>query len=166
MPFSLEYNPNDLFESVKQLHYILMQEYEQGRNVALIIDESQNMPVETLSNLLMLSNLETATEKLLQIVLIGQPEFENTLNRPELRQLKQRLVIHEKIESLTSQESLAYIHHRLDKVKTHTDPIFHRKAETLLIKASKGTPRVLNTLCTNALMRVLGTKKNLSQPVL
>ncbi len=60
-----------------------------------------------------------------------------------------------------------YIHHRLDKVKTHTDPIFHRKAETLLIKASKGTPRVLNTLCTNALIvRVLGTKKNLSQPVL
>lgn len=154
--FDFEYNANDLFESVKQLHHILIQEYDQGRNVALIIDEAQNMPIETLSNLLPLSNLETATEKLLQIVLIGQPEFEHTLNRPELRQLKQRLVIHEKIESLTSQESLAYIHHRLDKVKTHTDPIFHNKAEALLIKASKGTPRVLNTLCTNALIAGVG----------
>lgn len=114
------------------------------------------MPIETLSHLLMLSNLETSTEKLLQIVLIGQPEFENTLNRQELRQLKQRLVIHEKIDALTSQESLAYIHHRLDKVKTHTEPIFHHKAEALLIKASKGTPRVLNTLCTNALIAGVG----------
>ena len=154
--FDLEYNAEDLFESVKQLHSTLIQEYEQGRNVALIIDEAQNMPIETLANLLTLSNLETTTEKLLQIVLIGQPEFENTLNRPELRQLRQRLVIHEKIESLTSQESLAYIHHRLDKVKTHTDPIFQNKAETLLIKASKGTPRVLNTLCTNALIAGVG----------
>lgn len=154
--FDLEYQADDLFESVKQLHSILIQEYEQGRNVALIIDEVQNMPIETLSNLLMLSNLETATEKLLQIVLIGQPEFENTLNRSELRQLKQRLVIHEKIDSLTPQESLSYIHHRLDKVKTHTDPIFHHRAESLLIKASKGTPRVLNTLCTNALIAGVG----------
>ena len=154
--FDLEYHDEDLFESVKKLHQVLIQEYEQGRNVALIIDESQNMPVDTLENLLMLSNLETATEKLLQIVLIGQPEFENTLNHPELRQLKQRLVIHEKIESLTSQESLAYIHHRLDKVKTHIDPIFHPKAETLLIRAARGTPRVLNTLCTNALIAGVG----------
>uniref|UniRef100_UPI000B80218E ExeA family protein n=1 Tax=Candidatus Entotheonella palauensis TaxID=93172 RepID=UPI000B80218E len=154
--FDLEYHTDDLFENVKQLHSILIQEYEQGRNVALIIDEAQNMPIETLSHLLMLSNLETSTEKLLQIVLIGQPEFENTLNRQELRQLKQRLVIHEKIDALTSQESLAYIHHRLDKVKTHTEPIFHHKAEALLIKASKGTPRVLNTLCTNALIAGVG----------
>lgn len=154
--FDLEYRADDLFESVKQLHSMLIQEYDQGRNVALIIDEAQNMPIETLSNLLMLSNLETSTEKLLQIVLIGQPEFENTLNRPELRQLKQRLVIHEKIDALTLQESLAYIHHRLDKVKTHTEPIFHHKAEALLIKASRGTPRVLNTLCTNALIAGVG----------
>ncbi len=154
--FDLEYHADDLFESVKQLHAMLIQEYEQGRNVALIIDEAQNMPVETLANMLMLSNLETATVKLLQIILIGQPEFEDTLNRPELRQLKQRLVIHEKIEVLTPQESSAYIHHRLDKVKTHTDPIFNNKAEGLLVKASRGTPRVLNTLCTNALIAGVG----------
>ncbi len=154
--FDLEYNADDLFESVKQLQSMLIQEYEQGRNVALIIDEAQNMPVETLSNLLMRSNLETATVKLLQIILIGQPEFEITLDRPELRQLKQRLVIHEKIEVLTPPESSAYIHHRLDKVKTHTDPIFNNKAEALLVKASRGTPRVLNTLCTNALIAGVG----------
>ncbi len=154
--FDLEYSADDLFESVKQLHGILIQEYEQGRNVALIIDEAQNMPVETLASMLMLSNLETATVKLLQIVLIGQPEFENTLNRPELRQLKQRLVIHEKIEVLTPTESSAYIHHRLEKVKTHTDAIFNNKAESLLVKASRGTPRVLNTLCTNALIAGVG----------
>ncbi len=104
----LEYTSEALFDTVKQLHQTLIQEYRQGRNVALIIDEAQNMPLEALENLRLLSNLGTATEKLLQTVLVGQPELEHLLNSNELRQLKQRLVIHETIEPLTTKESLAY----------------------------------------------------------
>ncbi|MDH3601844.1 MAG: AAA family ATPase [Candidatus Tectomicrobia bacterium] len=154
--FDLDTPPGDLYDQVKQLHQALIEEYQRGRNIALIIDEAQNMPMDTLANLRMLSNLETATEKLLQIVLIGQPEFEHILNRPELQQLKQCLVIQETIDPLTPKESLAYIHHRLDKVRTHNEPIFTRHAENLLVSAAKGTPRVLNTLCTNALITGVG----------
>ncbi len=154
--FDLEYAPGDLYDRVKQLHQTLIDEYQQGRNIALIIDEAQNMPIQTLENLRLLSNLETATEKLIQIVLIGQPEFEAILNREELQQLKQRLVIHETIAPLTPKESVAYIHHRLDKVKTHDEPIFSKAAENLLVSTAKGTPRVLNTLCTNALIAGVG----------
>ena len=154
--FDLDDAPGDLYDQVKPLHQTLVEEYNRGRNVALIIDEAQNMPIETLANLRMLSNLETATEKLLQIVLIGQAEFEHTLNRPELHQLKQCLVIHETINPLTQKESLAYIRHRLDKVRTHNEPIFTKSAESLLVNAAQGTPRVLNTLCTNALITGVG----------
>src|SRR5688572_4951478 len=91
--FGLEMSGGDVFEQVNQLHQVLIDEYKMGHNVALIIDEAQNMPVETLENLRMLSNLETSTEKLIQIVLVGQPEFERKLELYELRQLKQRLVI-------------------------------------------------------------------------
>ena len=73
--FGREFTTDDLFEMVNQLHQALIDEYQRGRNVALIIDEAQNMPIETLENLLMLSNLETATQKLVQIVMICQPEF-------------------------------------------------------------------------------------------
>ena len=79
--FDLEYSPGDLYDRVKQLQQTLIDEYQQGRNIALIIDEAQNMPLETLENLRLLSNLETATEKLIQIILVGQPEFEVILNR-------------------------------------------------------------------------------------
>ncbi len=84
---------NDVFLMVNQLHQELINIYKEGYNVVLIIDEAQNMPIETLENLRMLSNLETATEKLIQIVIIGQPEFEEMINRHELRQLKQRIAI-------------------------------------------------------------------------
>jgi len=91
----------DVFSMVNHLHEVLIKEYRDGRNVVLIIDEAQNMPVETLENLRMLSNLETSTEKLLQIVLIGQPELDKILNLHELRQLKQRIAIRATISLFT-----------------------------------------------------------------
>jgi general secretion pathway protein A len=157
--FEVDFASDDLFEMVNRLHQVLIEEYKQGRNVALIIDEAQNMPIETLENLRMLSNLETATEKLVQIVLIGQPEFENKLNLNELRQLKQRLVIRSTIAPLTEEESLAYIEHRLTKVAVTPEPLFTQGALRRIIAQAKGTPRALNILCTNALIAGFGYRQ-------
>ncbi len=154
--FGREFTTDDLFEMVNQLHQALIDEYQRGRNVALIIDEAQNMPIETLENLRMLSNLETATQKLVQIVLIGQPEFEKKLNLHELRQLKQRLVIRSILAPLTAEESVSYVQYRLAKVAATDEPIFTRGALKLLVHTAQGTPRVLNILCTNALITGFG----------
>jgi general secretion pathway protein A len=117
------------------------------------------MPMETLENLRMLSNLETATEKLVQIVLIGQPEFDEMLNRHELRQLKQRLAIRTVISPLTHEESIRYIEHRLSKVVTKDEPIFSKGALKEIVRLSKGIPRVINILCDNALITGYGYQK-------
>src|SRR5262249_14605070 len=157
--FGLEVTTEDVFDIVNHLHQALIEEYKQGRNVALIVDEAQHMPIETLEHLRMLSNLETSTQKLIQIVLVGQPEFEDKLNNHALRQLKQRLVIRATISPLTEQESLEYIAHRLAKVSLTDTPIFTRSALRQIIKHAKGTPRVLNVLCTNALIQGFGYNK-------
>ena len=157
--FGVEFETDDLFEMVNHLHQVLIEEYTQGRNVALIIDEAQNMPIETLENLRMLSNLETSTEKLVQIILIGQPEFDQKLNLNELRQLKQRIVIRSTIEPLTPEESLAYVRHRLGKVAQTDEPIFTTRALKQIIDKAHGAPRVLNILCTNTLIAGFGYRQ-------
>lgn len=143
----------NIAETITRLHHVLIEEYQQGRNVALLVDEAQHMPLETLEQLQMLSNLETSTQKLLQIVLVGQPEFEAKLNAQALRQLKQRLVIRATIAPLTAEESRDYIVYRLAKVRLMDNPIFTRGALQAIITQAQGIPRVLNTLCTNALIQ-------------
>ncbi|MGE3537549.1 MAG: AAA family ATPase [Candidatus Tectimicrobiota bacterium] len=157
--FGIDDSTEDIFETVNRLHQVLVDEYRQGRNVALIVDEAQHMPIETLEHLRMLSNLETSTQKLIQIVLVGQPEFEDKLNAHALRQLKQRLVIRGAIAPLTEEESRAYIEFRLMKVSTTQEPIFSKGALRLIIKHARGTPRVLNILCTNALIQGFGQRQ-------
>jgi len=149
---------SDIVEMLNNLYQILMEEYRQGNTVLLIADEAQNMPVETLENLRMLSNLETSNDKLLQIVLIGQYEFEEILNLYELRQLKQRIVLRSTILPLTEKESLAYIKHRLQKAALNGNQVFTRGAMRRIIKEAKGIPRVLNILCDNALITGFGYK--------
>jgi len=154
--FGLEETTEHVAETVNHLHQVLIEEYKQGRNVALLVDEAQHMPIETLEHLRMLSNLETSTQKLLQIILVGQPEFEAKLNAHALRQLKQRLVIRATIAPLTAAESRDYILYRLAKVSTVDEPIFTRGALQAIIHQAQGTPRVLNILCTNALIQGFG----------
>jgi general secretion pathway protein A len=149
----LEGTTENIAETITRLHHVLIKEYQQGRNVALLVDEAQHMPLETLEQLQMLSNLETSTQKLLQIVLVGQPEFEAKLNAQALRQLKQRLVIRATIAPLTAEESRDYILYRLAKVRPVGDPIFTRGALQAIITQAQGIPRVLNILCTNALIQ-------------
>ncbi|OPY67912.1 MAG: Archaeal ATPase [Syntrophorhabdaceae bacterium PtaU1.Bin034] len=150
---------DDIFLLVNRLHEVLIDEYKKGRNIVLIVDEAQNMPVETLENLRMLSNLETATEKLIQIVLIGQPEFDDKLNLYELRQLKQRIAIHTKILPLTKEESVRYIEHRLSKVMTKDEPVFTKGALREIVRYSRGIPRVINIVCDNAFITGYGYQK-------
>jgi general secretion pathway protein A len=147
---------------VHQLHLVLIDEYAAGRDVVLIIDEIQNMPIETLENLRMLSNLETSTDKLVQIILIGQTEFDKILERNELRQLKQRVAIRATIRPLSPAESLAYIKHRLWKAglkEGQMYSVFSKGALQLIIKRSKGIPRMINILCDNSLLTGFGLQQ-------
>jgi general secretion pathway protein A len=157
--FGIEMLEEDIADTVNRLHQALIEVYKQGRNVALIVDEAQHMPIETLEHLRMLSNLETSTQKLIQIVLVGQPEFDAKLNNHALRQLKQRLVIRGTISPLTNEESQDYIIYRLAKVVMVNEPIFTKGALRKIIKHAKGTPRVINVLCTNALIQGFGYRK-------
>src|SRR2546427_3063451 len=140
--FRLEVTTEDVFDTVNHLHQVLLEEYKQGRNVALIVDEAQHMPIETLEHLRLLSNLETSTQKLMQIVLVGQPEFEDKLNEHALRQLKQRLVIRATIAPLTAEESRDYILYRLAKVSTVDEPIFTRGVPWACLMIAWRAPRV------------------------
>ena len=126
-------------EMVDQLHEALIAEYRSGGTVVLVIDEAQNMPINTLENLRMLSNLETSTDKLIQIILIGQPELEAMLNRQELRQLRQRIAIWAKIDALTVEESRAYIECRLAQVTKKNAEIFTGGATSSLSRQQRGS---------------------------
>jgi general secretion pathway protein A len=134
------------------LHEFLIKQYAQNKNVVLIIDEAQNMPLRTLENLRMLSNLETSHDKVLQIILVGQPEFDNMLNTQELRQLKQRIAVSCRIQPLNQKESLAYIRYRLAKAALGNRQIFTPKAMKRIVKRSQGIPRLINIVCDNALV--------------
>jgi general secretion pathway protein A len=155
----IDVKTDDVVEMLNNLYQILMEEYKRGNTVLLIVDEAQNMPIETLENLRMLSNLETSKDKLLQIVLIGQVEFEEILNLYKLRQLKQRIVIRSTILSLTEKESMAYINHRLGKAASNGSPVFTRGALKRIVKEANGVPRNLNILSDNALITGFGYKR-------
>ena len=140
---------DDIFDMVNNLYKILIDEYTKGNSVVLVIDEAQNVPVDTLENLRMLSNLETPKDKLIQIVLVGQPEFEERLNMEKLKQLKQRIAIRSTILPLTKPESLDYIEHRLLRAERTARLCLLRTLEAICKKAS-GIPRTINILCDNA----------------
>lgn len=150
---------NDIFVMVNQLHQRLLKEYREGRNIILIIDEAQNMPVDTLENLRVLSNFETGTDKLIQIVFCAQPEFEKTLNLDELKQLKQRIAVKATILPLTMEDGATYIHHRLKTAGDKNANIFTESAVRKIVQAAQGIPRVINVLCDNSLMTAFGYGK-------
>lgn len=139
---------------LQSLSRFLIDELRGGRNVALIIDEAQNLTPEILENLRLLSNLETAKDKLLQIILVGQPELDEKMSLPELRQLKQRIAVHGAIHALSHAESRAYIRHRLAVAGAANQGagIFSEEAISHIVHAAGGIPRLLNLLCDSALL--------------
>ena len=141
------------------LQWSLVQRFRAKRNVALIIDEAHNMPVETLEQLHMLSSLETSKEKLLQIVLVGRPELDMTLDLHSLRQLKQRIAVRAVIQPLTREQSRGYLRHRIEKAGGSLDETFTPAAVKALIKYGKGIPRTLNIIAGNALIAGAGAQQ-------
>ena len=154
-------------DMLNDLQHALIREYGEGRNVVLIIDEAQNIPYETLENLRMLSNLETRTDKLLQIVLIGQPELQEKLGEHRLRQLTQRIAVRSTIVALTQKESMEYIASRLQKCGVDdAGTVFTRGALQCIVTNARGIPRVINILSDNSLITGYGYQQRpIQKPV-
>ncbi|BAJ00862.1 ExeA family protein [Shewanella violacea] len=156
---SIEYDKDP---SLKQLTDLLSQfllaNHEKGRNTVLIIDEAQHLRAEVLEQLRLLTNLETDTKKLLQVILIGQPELQQLLRRQELRQLAQRITARYHLLPLTLEEVGLYVQHRLRVAGRH-EPLFNPSSIKTLHKYSGGIPRLINLLCERALMAAYGQSK-------
>jgi general secretion pathway protein A len=138
-------------ELVDLLNRYLLRAHAQGRRVVLIVDEAQNLAPEVLEHIRLLTNLETETQKLLQIILIGQPELRKLLAREDLRQLAQRITGRYHLDPLSRQETVAYVRHRM-RVAGATADIFTRGALREVYNVSRGIPRVINIICDRALL--------------
>ncbi len=150
--FGLSPNGNSKKDLIDQLNSFLLSLNREGCKAIVIIDESQNLAPDLLEELRSLSNLETDQEKLLQIVLVGQLELWNKLNRPNLRQLKQRISVNYRLEPLSLKEMKEYISHRLSIAGFHGDLAFSTRAQRLVFKISRGIPRLVNMLCDRILL--------------
>jgi general secretion pathway protein A len=136
---------------VDQLMHFLLDAHSRSRRIVLMVDEAQNLSADVLEQVRLLTNLETATQKLLQIILIGQPELRAVLSQPELRQLAQRITGRYHLEALRAPETLAYIRHRL-RVAGATQELFSKGALSELHRLSGGVPRVINVIADRALL--------------
>src|SRR5712671_1986223 len=134
------------------LNHWLLERYQAGERAVLIVDEAQNLSPEMLEEIRLLTNLETSTEKLLQIVLCGQPELQQKLIQPELRQLRQRITLRAKTRPLTLEETRGYIAERLRTAGGHVEHIFSPEAVNALHRHACGIPRVTNLLAEHALI--------------
>jgi general secretion pathway protein A len=138
-------------EYLHNLHRYLLHAYQRDERVILIVDEAQGLKPELLEEIRLLSNLETSRSKLLQIVLLGQPELDKTLSQPEFRQLRQRINLRYHLPPLSEKETKEYIGKRL-RIAGSKDPIFTEKAMKEIYLKSGGIPRLINILCDNALL--------------
>ncbi len=142
----------DKITLLNKLNEYLTQSISQDETLAIIIDEAQNLPNKLMEEFRLLSNLETSKQKLLQILLVGQPELEDKLNSQDLRQLKQRIGIRRKIKPLTPKECKEYIDHRLKIAGSSSNDVFSSDAISAICKHAGGIPRVINIICDNALL--------------
>ena len=135
-----------------KLNQWLLERYQAGERAVLIVDEAQNLSPEMLEEIRLLTNLETSTEKLLQIVLSGQPELQQKLARPELRQLRQRITLRAKTRPLNLEETRGYITERIRTAGGNAEQIFSPEAMEALHRHACGIPRITNLLCEHALI--------------
>lgn len=149
----IEYDPKEssLKAFTDLLSRRLLDNHEQGLNTVLMIDEAQNLSVEVLEQIRLLTNLETNQKKLLQIILIGQPELQELLAKKELRQLAQRITARYHLRPLSLNETKSYLEHRL-RIAGVMRPVFKGKAIKLIHKASGGIPRLINVISDRAML--------------
>jgi type II secretory pathway predicted ATPase ExeA len=138
-------------QQLMKLNHWLLERHKAGETAVLIVDEAQNLTYPVMEEIRLLTNLETATDKLLQIVLSGQPELDEKLKLPQLRQLRQRISVRCKTSPLTNEQTHEYIAERLRVAGANGQPIFSAKAIDVIHKYAHGIPRVVNLLCDHAL---------------
>jgi general secretion pathway protein A len=137
---------------VLRLNQWLLERYRAGETAVLIVDEAQNLSAEVLEEIRLLTNLETSTEKLLQIILTGQPELEEKLKAPQVRQLRQRITLRCRTAPLTLEETFGYIGERLRIAGANCEPIFSKEAIEAVHMYACGIPRVINLLCEHSMI--------------
>jgi general secretion pathway protein A len=152
MELGLNVTGLDRLEIIAVLNQFLLGQVEKGRETVLIIDEAQDLTNELLEQVRLLSNLETDERKLLQIVLLGQPELKVRLNDHSLRQLRQRITVRYHLETLTADEAREYIRHRLAVAGSLRPLPFTKRALRRIYRYSRGIPRLLNAVCDKALL--------------
>jgi general secretion pathway protein A len=150
--FGIEVRGRDRLDYIERLNNFLLERMRRGTNVALIIDEAQDLSPQVMEQVRLLSNLETDQQKLIQIILCGQPELEKRLARPDLRQLRQRITVRCSIAPLTQDDTVMYIKHRLWVAGSDGSIEFDADAVHEIHRYAGGMPRLINNVCDNALL--------------
>jgi len=145
-------------ELLATLNQFLIEQYAAGRKVVLIIDEAQNLSHRVLEEVRLLSGVETTKEKVLRIILAGQPEMNEKLDSPELLQLVQRVRLRFHLTALSEEDLRAYVLHRLEVAGSHGRELFTEETYPVLYRYTGGVPRLINTLCDTALMGAFATE--------
>ncbi len=146
------YTPGSKMRLVKQLNDYLVDQLRVNGNVVLLVDEAQNLSPKLLEEIRMLSNLETERDKLIQIILMGQPELKAKLWLKSLAQFRQRITLHYHLMPLDEMETAGYVHHRLHVAGAVDDGIFEAEALRRVYRYTEGVPRLINALCDRALL--------------
>jgi general secretion pathway protein A len=150
--FGLNVKGLDRLDTMTAINNFLLKQVEHNKDTVLIIDEAQDLTDELLEQVRLLSNIETDNRKLLQIVLMGQPELRDRLNNPRLRQLRQRITVRYHLKPLTFFETGQYIQHRLELCGSRGVPYFTQPALWRIYRYSHGVPRLINAVCDKALL--------------
>ncbi|NOY12867.1 MAG: AAA family ATPase [Deltaproteobacteria bacterium] len=152
--FAIAFDPqqDNLVALYDSLNLFLLQQREAGKTVVLVVDEAQNLDPKVLEQLRLLSNLETETEKLIQMVLVGQPELDQLLQRRDLRQLRQRMAVCYRLQPMDAEDSGRYVRHRIKVAGCRERTIFTPGALKQIFRFTRGTPRLINILCDRALL--------------
>ncbi len=149
--FELEFDPANKAKNLEAFYEFVLEQYAEGKQVLLIIDEAQNLSDATLEEIRMLSNFQSDDRMLLQIILVGQPELKARFKNPALAQFRQRIAVNYHLEPLTWEETRNYIEFRIKKASGKAN-IFAAKAIDAIFQASRGIPRTINLLCDSALV--------------
>jgi general secretion pathway protein A len=147
-------------ELLAAINTFLIEQYSNGRRVLLIVDEAQNLALKVLEEIRLLSGVETTKDKVLRIILVGQPELNEKLDAPELVQLVQRIRLRFHLTPLTENELPAYLEHRLEIAGAHGRQIFDPESYPCIFRYTGGTPRLINTLCDTAMMSAFGARRD------
>jgi general secretion pathway protein A len=148
-------------ELLATLNNFLVEQYAAGRKVLLIVDEAQNLSLRVLEEIRMLSGVETTKEKVLRIILAGQPEMNEKLDAPELVQLTQRVRLRFHLSALSEEDSQGYILHRLEVAGSQAREIFQRDTFDTIFRYTGGVPRLINTLCDTAMLAAFNDEANI-----